>query len=318
MLETTFHGAKQKLEIFRKETLINGEPGHAECVQIDGQSYSITRGLVTVIGLEEEWYEDVLDPESVVNALKGDSEFKPDIFTFWQRLPAVEPKYGYYMEWESLAALEIKSFDYWWNKQVKGTTRNMIRKSEKAGVQVRECSYDDEFVRGMTEIFNETPVRQGRQFWHYGKDFETIKRQFSRYLFREDLIGAYCDNELAGFVMLANAGNYGVLGQFISKIRLRDKAINNALIAHTVKICAERKLPYLVYGYWAATSLADFKRYSGFEERKIPRYFVPLTQKGKLALKLGLHHGLKTALPSQIKVPLKRLRKFWCELRGVS
>jgi hypothetical protein len=187
----------------------------------------------------------------------------------------------------------------------------MIRKSQKAGVELRDCSYDDDFIRGMTAIFNEAPVRQGRLFWHYGKDFETIKQQFSRYIFREDLIGAYWKGELVGFAMLGNAGRYGVLGQIISKIQYRDKAINNALIAHAVGACARRKLPYLVYGYWGASSLASFKQHSGFAEMKLPRYFVPLTPTGRLALKLRLHRGWRAALPNRLKEPLKRLRTFW-------
>jgi hypothetical protein len=180
---------------------------------------------------------------------------------------------------------------------------------------VREASYDDAFIQGMTNIFNETPMRQGRKFWHYGKDFETVKRQFSRFLFREDLVGAYYENELVGFVMLANAGKYGVVGQIISKIEHRDKAINNALIAETIKKCETRGLPYLVYAYWNENSLSDFKRHCGFEHIKMPRYFVPLTLKGTLALKLGIHRNWKEAVPRQIKDPLKKLRRHWYSLR---
>jgi hypothetical protein len=316
MPETVALKREPKLEVFNRETLIKGKPAQVECVEIGGQTFAITRGPLTLVSLEDEWYEDVRDPELVINTLKASNQFKPDIFTFWQRLPNVEPQYQYRTEWESIAALPIKSFDYWWNKQVKGTTRNMIRKSQKAGVQVREATYDDDFVRGMTEIFNEAPVRQGRRFWHYGKDFETVKRQFSRFLFREDLIGAYCQNELVGFAMLGNAGEYGALGQIISKIKHRDKAINNALIAKAVGICERKQLPYLVYAYWSANSLADFKRHSGFEQVKVPRYFIPLTQKGKLALKLALHRGWKAALPDRIKDPLKKFRKVWYGLKG--
>src|SRR5262249_37200537 len=148
-------------------------------------------------------------------------------------------------------ALPITSFDHWWNKQIKSRTRNLIRKTEKSGVEVREAIFDDEFARGMTDIFNETPVRQGRRFWHYGKDFETVKRQFSRYLFREHLIGAYYRGELIGFVMLANAGRYALTGQIISKIQHRDKSTNNALIAKAVEVCEQKQLPYLVYLYWS-------------------------------------------------------------------
>jgi hypothetical protein len=281
-------------------------------VEIYGQMLALSRrGPISLVGLEDDWYEDLNDPDEVINALRSKPAFKPDILTFWQRLPEIEPKYSFYMERESIAALRIESYDYWLNKQIKGTTRNMIRKSQKAGVEVKEADFDDDFVRGMVKIFNETPTRQGRRFWHYGKDFETVKSQFSRFIFREDLIGAYYRNELIGFVMLGNAGRYGVIGQIISMVSHRDKATNNALIAKSVEICVRKKLPYLVYAFWANSSLADFKRHSGFEEVKLPRYFVPITQKGKFALRLGLHRGWKAAVPDQIKKPLKQIRQTW-------
>lgn len=308
--------AEIPLQAFTKETLVNGHPAKIRCVRIDGQTYAISKGLVTVAKLEDEWFEDVADPESVIRALSGAAGVRPDIFSFWQRVPEVEPKYPYQLEWESLAVLPVSTYENWFNKQIKGTTRNMIRKSQKAGVQVRDAMYNDDFVRGMTEIFNETPVRQGRAFWHYGKDFETVKREFSRFLSREFLIGAYCGNELAGFVMLGNAGNFGLLGQFLSKLTHRDKAINNALIAHSVQTCEKRKLPYLVYGYWGASSLGDFKSNSGFTEVKVPRYFVPLTNKGRAALQFCLHKGWKAALPDRVTNLLKKARKFVLEIRG--
>ena len=303
------------LETFNRETLIKGQPAQIECVEIYGQTYSIGRGLLTTLKLEHEWYEDVRDPFAVIDALNHSINVKPDIFTFWQRVPETERRYQYYAEWESLAVLPIKSFDYWWNKQAKGTTRNMVRKSQKAGVEVREAVFDDDFVRGMVDIFNESPVRQGFRFWHYGKDFETVKREFSQFLLREDLIGAYYQGELIGFAMLANAGRYGMVGQFVAKLKHRDKATNNALMAKMIEVCEKRQLPYLTYTTWRETSLVDFKRHSGFQEMRLPRYFVPLTLKGKLALKLGFHHGLKGNLPDAIKKPLKKLRRRWHDLR---
>lgn len=313
MLEAISSGTAEKPRVFHKEKVVNGERTRVQCVEINGQIYCFGRGLVSVASLEDEWYEDVNNPDSVIGAL-ADSEVRPDIFTFWQRVPETEPRYQYYTEWESLAVLPIKSFDYWWNKQAKGTTRNMVRKSQKAGVEVREATFDDDFVRGMVDIFNEVPVRQGFPFWHYGKDFETVKREFSQFLFREDLIGAYYQGELIGFAMLANAKRYGVIGMFISKMNHRDKATNNALMAKTIEVCEKRRLPYLVYTTWRDTSLVDFKRHSGFQEMRVPRYFVPLTQKGKLALKLGFHRQLKDHLPNVVKKPLKELRKRWYNL----
>src|SRR5438309_11477635 len=166
----------------------------------------------------------------------------------------------------------------------------------------------------MASIFNETPIRQGRHYLHYGKDFETIKRQFSRFLFREEILGAYLGDELVGFIMLANAGKYAILGQIISKIARRDLAPTNALLAKAVERCADKKIPYLAYAYWLDDGLGDFKRNNGFQKFDLPRYFVPLTLEGKLALKLGLHRGWKEAVPKQLRKPLKQLRRRWYDL----
>ena len=182
---------------FSKDSLVNGKPTRLECLELTGQTFSLSGGPATIVQLEDEWYEDVLDPEAVIAALR-ESRAGADIFTFWQRLPDVEPRFDFYKEWETIAALPVTSFDHWWNKQIKSNTRNHLRKSEKSSVEVRETSYDNAFVHGMTEVFNETPIRQGRRFWHYGKDFETVKQQFSRYLFREDMIGAYYRDQLIG------------------------------------------------------------------------------------------------------------------------
>jgi hypothetical protein len=289
---------------------VKGRPTRIDCLRVEGQTYTLNRGPATILQLEDEWYEDVRDPMSVLAALQ-DAPVRPDIFSFWQRLPDLEPRFSFPLEWETIAALPVITFDRWWNKQIKSRTRNLIRKTEKSGVEVRETTFDDDFVRGMTDIFNETPVRQGRRFWHYGKDFETIKQQFSRYLFREHMIGAYYKGSLIGFVMLADAGRYAVTGQIISKIEHRDKSINNALVAKAVEVCESKRLPYLVYLHWGSGSLAEFKRRCGFEETRVPRYHVALTARGRLALRLGLHKGWTAVLPDSLKSRLKSARASW-------
>jgi Acetyltransferase (GNAT) domain len=284
-------------------------------MEIDGKRITIDGAIPRVARLDQEWFEDVEKPELLVDALRNTTH-APDIFTFWQRLPELEPKYSYRMEADAIAALPIKSYSSWWEKQIDGAARNKVRKAQKKGIVVRLANFDDRFVEGMTSIFNETPMRQGRHFLHYGKDFETVKRQFSRFLFREEIFGAYLGEELVGFIMLANAGRYAVLGQIISKIARRDLAPTNALLAKAVERCAEKGFHYLAYAHWLENGLGDFKRSNGFQKFDLPRYFVPLTRKGELALNLGLHRGWKEALPDRIKSPLKKLRKFWHRLKS--
>jgi hypothetical protein len=310
MFETSSSGLPSG-QVFAKKTLINGDPVQIKCIEIDGQIFSISQGPLTVVNLEDEWYEDLENPEAVISALKGSVGFTPDLFTFWQRMPDVHPKYSFHLEWEEIAVLPITSYDHWWREQIKSRVRNQIRKAQKEGVVVKEATFDDDFVRGMTAIFNETPVRQGRRFWHYGKDCDTVKSQFSRFLFRERMIGAYYQDQLIGFMMLGDAGRFGITGQIISSIKHRDKSPNNALIAKVVEVCATKKLGYLIYFFWSDDSLAEFKRRCGFEKVRVPRYYVPLTWKGEFALKCGAHRGLRAMLPKGVRNSLKRVRRIW-------
>jgi hypothetical protein len=302
------------LRLFTKDTLIKGQPSQIECAEILGQTYSISRGPLTVVSLEDEWYEDVGDPEAVIAILKDQRDFAPDVLTFWQRLPDLEPRYPFHCEWDEIAVLAA-NYDQWWNHQIKSRVRSLVRKAEKEGVVVRETAYDDDFVRGMTAIFNEAPVRQGRRFWHYGKAFETVKQQFSRYVHREHMIGAYYRDEMIGLIMLGNAGRFGITGQIISSIKHRDKATNNALIAKAVEVCEKAGLDHLVYLFWSDDSLSEFKRRCGFERTLVPRYYVPLTTTGRLGLQVGAHRGWSAMLPARVKAPLKRLRASWYESR---
>ncbi len=256
-------------------------------VSVDGRWLRIAR-------LSDEWYVDVDDPEAQAALIKATNE--ADLFTFLQRPPDTEPRHRYFMDVEPTAVLRVTTYENWLRHQINNKTRNLVMKAQKKGVVVKAASFDDAFIDGMVRILNETPVRQGKPFWHYGKDHDTVKREFARYLFREELAGAYYANELIGFIFLADAGRFAVLGQIISLIRHRDKAPNNALIAKAVDMCAKRRIPYLTYAVWPRGPLQDFKRHNGFERVDVPRYYIPLTGKGRLALKLGLHRALSDRL----------------------
>ena len=195
---------------------------------------------------------------------------RPDILTFWQRLPDTEPRYPYQMERDSIAALPIKSYSFWWEKQIDRKARNKVRKAEKKGVTVRMASFDDTFVRGMTSIFNETPIRQGRRFLHYGKDFETVKREFSRFLFREEIFGAYLGEELVGFIMVGDAGKYACLGQIISKIAYRDLAPTNALLAKASNAARRKDFHTLFMHIGLMTALATSNEAMAFKNLIFP------------------------------------------------
>jgi hypothetical protein len=296
------------------DTLVKGKLTRLRSFVVDGKELIVTGKFTRTATLAEEWYEDVDAPASIVKGIEQSNQ-PVDIFSFWQRLPDTTPRHSYHMEWDSIAALPIKSFDHWLKSQLSPTARNKVKKAAKAGVVVKPVDFSDDFVRGMTNIFNETPVRQNKPFWHYGKDTDRVRREFSRYLFREELYGAYCGDTLIGFIFLADAQKYGVLGQIISAVSHRDKAPNNALMAKAVEICGQKRIPYLVYAMWDTGTLGDFKRQNGFEKIDLPRYYVPLTLRGRIVLALRLHHGVAGIVPERLKPYLLRLRRKWYSRR---
>ena len=261
-------------------------------MEIDGKQISIDGAIPGIARLDQEWFEDVEKPDMLVDALRK-TKPAPDIFTFWQRLPELQPKYAYRMEAEAIAALPITSYSHWWEKQIDGAARNKVRKAQKKGVEVRLANFDDRFIEGMTSIFNETPIRQGRNFLHYGKDFETVKRQFSRFLFREEIFGAYLGEGLVGFIMLANAGDMQSLVKLFQRSRVGIWRPRMPCWPRPLNAARRRESHTSRMHIGSTTVSANSKRNNGFQKFDLPRYFLPLTRKGKLALHLGLHRGWK-------------------------
>ena len=159
-------------------------------------------------------------------------------------------------------------------------------------------------------IFNQSPVRRGKRFWHYGKAFERLKRR-CRWISMSRFCTAYYKDELIGFVKLLFADRYALLTVILDRLNHRDKAPMNGMIAKTVEICAARKIPYVVYYMWRRAGHSDFQESTGFERIPIPEYFVPLTLKGRMALRLGLHKGGKGLIPEKAMPLLLAARAKW-------
>ena len=113
-----------------------------------------------------------------------------------------------------------------------------------------------------------------------------------------------------------HCGSYSVLMKIVSMISQRDKAPTNALIAKAVEICAEKKMTRLTYSVWGKRpGLNEFKEANGFKPEPVPRYFVPLNVRGKLALALGMHRPLKDRIPDKFIVKAADWREKWTKFK---
>ncbi len=279
----------------------------------------IRSGLVRIAHLDAEGYQFLDEPEAALRVIREAGK-RVDLFTFTQSLSDLTPRYSYPMEWDNMAVLPVSTFDHWMKNQIDFKVRNKVRKAAKNGIAVRETAFDDNFVKGIQNVYNEAPIRQGRRFWHYGKDLEYVRRINSTFLDHSIFIGAYFEDNLVGFVKLVTNETRTQAGlmQVVSMISVRDKAVQNALIAQSVRSCAERSIPYLwyaqiTYGKKQRDTLAEFKIHNGFQRVEIPRYYVPLTIPGRLALRLGLHRGMIEIVPAPVIATYRRMRASWYE-----
>lgn len=286
-------------------------------LDVSGKEIRIKGRLIRIAFVDGEGYQFFDDPELALKDLSKSGE-RVDIFTFIQKVSETTPKYRYPMERDNFAVLRITTFDEWITRQIDFKVRNKVRKAAKNGVSVREVPLDEDLIRGISAIYNETPIRQGRRFPHYGKDLETLGRMKSTFADQSIFIGAFFERTLIGFVKLVTNEDRSQAGlmHILSAIQHRDKAPTNALMAQAVQSCAQRGIPYLWYanfnyGKKHADPLADFKRHNGFEKFDVPRYYVPLTPLGRLALRFGLHREISAQIPEPVAATYRKVRSLW-------
>jgi hypothetical protein len=274
---------------------------------------SVSGKISRVAKLRHEWFDFLEEPIAFVQMLR-DRRLAADLFTFLQEAHVPRPDFPYHCEKIGASVLAVNSFGEWWDN-LHFKARNKARKAQKSGVEIRAAELNDDFVRGVEQIYNESPLRQGRKFTHYGKNFTTIKSDLSSFLPESLFVGAYLDGRLVGFMKLFEGNGILRIIHIIATLGHRDKCVMDALIAHAVKICDEKKFSYLHYGDWASRGLGIFRAKYNFQRHDCPRYFVPLTARGKFMLGLRLHRPLRERLPQAWADRLVSIRNHWNSMR---
>ena len=272
---------------------------------------------------DEDWVEEELasHPEVLIRALRNNRH--ADIFAFSPALLHNHRPYHYPHLVENHAVVRLSSFNDWWEGLPQESRKN-VRRSQRRGIATSIAPFDSALVNGITAIYNELPVRQGRRFKHYGKTLAAAEAENQSYLDRSIFLAAYLGSELVGFVKLVIVNSVGRIMQILSLERHVDKRPTNALIAKAVEVCCERKLKYLIYGRYVYgnkehSPMTEFKRRNGFEQLNYPRYFAPVTSTGSLAIRCGLHLGFSRLLPEGVMTFLLHARAgFYARKFGTS
>ncbi len=268
------------------------------------ETLSAEKKLFFRIARDIREYERSVEPtEEFTSKLR---ERGVDIFTFIERRwcnKIQNASESWLKTRDNIALLQITSYDDWW-KSISKKTRNMIRKAEKSGIRTETVEPNEKLVEGIWKTYNETPIRQERPFPHYGEPLEAVKHEvFSSK--NCTYIGAYFQDELAGFIQLAHGDNIAIISQILSLQKHWDKAVNNALVAKTVEVCASKGTRFLMYGRMGNhPTLDSFKQSNNCVKFELTRFYIPFTTRGRIAVKLGLHREMKDRLPQPVKYPL--------------
>ncbi|MGC2616309.1 MAG: hypothetical protein WA354_19915 [Terracidiphilus sp.] len=289
-------------------------------MKFGNKDIAIQGQLIRIARLDGEKYTFPDDPEEVVASLRRCGT-RVDLFTFLQKLPDTSPRYSYPFVMDNLAVLEVSTFDNWWNNQIRSYPRNRARQAQKKGVVLREIEFGDELVRGIREVYNETPIRQGKRFPHYGMTMERARQYAGTFLDRSIYVGAFLDEKMIGFIKLSmdESRTQACLVHILSMAQHKDKAPTNALIAEAVRTCAKNGVSYLIYENFnygnKEDSLTHFKEVNGFQRLDVPRYYVPLTARGRIAFSYGLHRRIVDRIPEPIAEKFRDIRKAWYDRR---
>lgn len=288
----------------------------SDWAELNSQFAFRSKGLFPRIGhLDGEKFTFPANPSALIKELR---RAPIDLFTFLQHPAQTGVRHDYYAEADNLAILPISTFDNWFTKQVDTKTRNMARKAGKRGVEVKEVVLDEGLIQGICAINNETPIRQGRKFPHFGMTLDRTREYASTFPTRSIFLGAYLDGKLIGFLKMVmdHGRDYACILHILSLVAHKDKSLNNALIAQAVRSCAERGISQLAYdrfsyGKKEGDSLAEFKVNNGFQRVDVPRYYVSMTVRGAIARRLGLHRKLSEQVPEFIASRFRDLREGW-------
>lgn len=97
---------------------------------VNGNRFVVTAKLLKLASVDGDEYllgEELGDPAICVKEIKKRREPRVDSLTFRQKLVDSSPKYKYYVEFDSVAAVQTANFDEWWQNLPQESRKNVVK-----------------------------------------------------------------------------------------------------------------------------------------------------------------------------------------------
>ena len=176
----------------------------------------------------------------------------------------------------------MTDYKAWW-EGLDGKLRTYTRRAAKKGIEIHRQLSIMTLPQASGQFTMRNRFVKAGSSRHYGKNFDTVKRENSTYLDRSEFLGAYYSGELVGFMKFVYVGDTAQIMQILSLKTHQDKRPLLPLIARAVEICHKKGLKYLIwgkftYGRKTDSGIADFKRHLGFNKRisRVTMFLYPV------------------------------------------
>lgn len=226
------------------------------------------------------------------------------------------------VEWDNRSCLTLSQPQSWVKKQVAKDVREGLRRARREGVEVREIPFDEESFEAIATLFNETPIRQGKRYWHYGKSARQIGEELSPLAGRSVFVGAFLGARLVGFSQIVRLERLRILRtvHVLGSVQAKRVRPVSAMIEWMVQYGWEQGFERLVYGkhnYGGSPNdtLAAFKSRHGFRLTPLRVDYHPLSPWGAWFLAAGLHRSPREMIPAELVHTLKGWRARWARGR---
>ncbi len=185
-----------------------------------------------------------------------------------------------------------KGFEYIWKNKFNKKARNLVRKFLRSGGKVELLKNPLNYVDDIMEINLSKPLRQGRPLpeTYTRKDLviQILERNIRDKGEHFRVYGAFIKDKLVAYAYVSEHNGYAYISRFLTHAKYFKYAASNGLLSFIIESLCKEGVKVVQYGYWSRhyEGVNHFLQQHGFEKGEVRAYYIPLTMKGSLVLKM--------------------------------
>ena len=212
----------------------------------------------------------------------------------------------------------MREFSYIWTNKFNKKARNLVKKFKKSNGIVKVLDRPLDYINEIMEVNLSAPIRQGRPMPPSYTNREIVIKSLEASLKEKKghlkVYGAFIHDKLVAYSYVVEHNGYAYISRFLTHTKYFKYAVSNGLISAIIEDLCNRNIEVVQYGYWSRhhKGVNHFLKQHGFERGKVEAYYIPLSRKGRLALRiLRLISGVKETSLGELLRRVSLVRRFY-------